>query len=87
MRYDDKWVERTLSSLSLEEKIGQVLMPAQFDWSEATVGHMEQEIARLGGNYAHVLTESVDSKRNDVTNEAWLHGSFTYVIYRQPAKA
>ena len=46
MRYDDKWVERTLSSLSLEEKIGQVLMPAQFDWSEATVGHMEQEIAR-----------------------------------------
>lgn len=43
---------------------------------------VEQEIRRLGGNYAHVLSESVDSKRNDVTNEAWLHGTFTYVVYR-----
>jgi hypothetical protein len=43
---------------------------------------LEQEIRRCGGKYAHVLSESVDSKRNEVTNEAWLHGTFTYVVYR-----
>ena len=48
---------------------------------------LEEEVSRLGGNYAHVLTESVDSKRNDVTNEAWLHGSFGYVVCRQTAKS
>ena len=47
---------------------------------------MEQEVSRLGGHYAHVLAESVDSKHNDVTNEAWLHGNFSYMVYRRPAK-
>jgi hypothetical protein len=47
---------------------------------------LQQEVARARANYAHVLKESVDSKRDDVTTEAWLHGSFTYVIYRQPVK-
>jgi hypothetical protein len=44
---------------------------------------LEQEITRLGGNYAHVLDETVDSRHNDVTNESWLHGRFTYMLYRQ----
>jgi hypothetical protein len=47
---------------------------------------LEQEVNSLGGHYAHVLAESVDSRHNDLTNEAWLHGSFSYVVYRQPAK-
>jgi beta-N-acetylhexosaminidase len=46
MQYDAQWVEKTLSSLSLEEKIGQVLMTAQFDWSDATVEQMEQQFGR-----------------------------------------
>ena len=45
-----------------------------------------QEIARTGGHYAHVLKEAVDSKHNDVSGEAWLHGMFTYVVYRKAAK-
>jgi hypothetical protein len=44
---------------------------------------LEQEVARLGGDYAHVLTESVDSKHDPVNGEAWLHGCFTYMLYRQ----
>jgi hypothetical protein len=44
---------------------------------------LEQEVARLGGHYAHVLSESVDSKHDDISGEAWLHGRFTYVLYRQ----
>jgi hypothetical protein len=48
---------------------------------------VEREVARLGGHYVHVLAEFVDSKHSDVTNEAWLHGSFRYMVYRQPAKA
>jgi hypothetical protein len=47
---------------------------------------LEQEVVRLGGNYAHVLDESVDSRHDDVTGESWLHGSFTYMLYRHPNK-
>jgi hypothetical protein len=45
-----------------------------------------QEIVRLGGDYAHVLDESVDTRRNDATGEAWLHGRFTYMLYRRPSR-
>ena len=41
-----------------------------------------QEIERLGGDYAHVLDESIESRRDDARGEAWLHGRFTYVLYR-----
>lgn len=44
---------------------------------------LEQEIVRLGGSYAHVLNESVDSKHDDISGEAWLHGRFSYMLYRQ----
>ena len=40
------------------------------------------EILRLGGRYAHVLDESIDTKHDAVTGEAWLHGRFTYMLYR-----
>jgi hypothetical protein len=46
-----------------------------------------QEVARLGGHYAHVLDEHIDSKRDDAVNESWLHGRFSYVLYRRPASA
>lgn len=42
---------------------------------------LEQEVTRLGGHYAHVLEESVDSRRDEVAGEAWLHGRFTYMPY------
>ncbi len=45
---------------------------------------LEQEILRLGGTCAHVLNESVDSKRDDATGETWLHGRFTYMLFRWP---
>ena len=49
---------------------------------------LEQEVKRLGGHNAHVLQESLDTKRNDVTGEAWLHGRVTYLLFRrQPAAA
>lgn len=41
-----------------------------------------EEIKRLGGRYAHVLHESIESRRDACTGEAWLHGCFTYVLYR-----
>ena len=52
------------------------------DLMERTRARLEQEVARLDGRFAHVLTESIDSKRDDVANEAWLHGRFTCVLYR-----
>lgn len=43
------------------------------------------EIRRLGGDYAHVNGESLGAKHDDVVGEAWLHGTFEYMLYRQPA--
>jgi hypothetical protein len=48
---------------------------------------LDQEIARLGGDFAHVLHESVDSRHDDARGEAWLRGRFTYVLYRLPNTA
>ena len=45
---------------------------------------LAQEVARLGGHYAHVLDESIDSRHDDATRQAWLHGRFTYMLYRRP---
>lgn len=52
------------------------------DLMAATTARLTQEVARLGGRYAHVLDEHVDSRRNDALVESWLHGRFTYVLYR-----
>ena len=41
-----------------------------------------QEIRRLDGDYAHVLHESIDSRHDPETGQAWLHGRFTYMLYR-----
>ena len=45
---------------------------------------LEQEVLRLGGTCAHVLNESIDSKHDDASGETWLHGWFTYMLYRRP---
>jgi len=42
------------------------------------------EVARLGGHYAHVHHEAVEPKHDDAAGEAWLHGCFTYMLYRRP---
>jgi hypothetical protein len=44
---------------------------------------LTQEIARLGGHYAHVHDESVDTRRDDAKGEAWLRGRFSYMLYRR----
>lgn len=43
-----------------------------------------QEVARLGGHYAHVHDEAIDTRHDDATGEAWLHGRFSYMLYRRP---
>jgi hypothetical protein len=47
-----------------------------------TRARLEQEVVRLGGRYAHVLSESIDSRHDDASGDAWLHGAFTYMLYR-----
>lgn len=46
---------------------------------------LEQEASCLGGHYAHVFDETVDSRHN-ASGEAWLRGSFTYPLYRRAQK-
>jgi hypothetical protein len=48
---------------------------------------LEQEVARLGGIYAHITDEHIDSQHDEATGESWLHGRFNYVLYRRPAAA
>ena len=52
------------------------------DLMSQTQTRLADEIARLGGRYAHVLDESIDTRHDDATGEAWLHGRFTYMLYR-----
>lgn len=47
---------------------------------------ISDEVARLGGDYAHVHGESLGAKQDDVAGEAWLHGTFTYNLYRRSEK-
>jgi hypothetical protein len=46
---------------------------------------LEQEVARLGGSYARVLDEAIDTRHDGATGEAWLHGRYTYMLYRRVA--
>jgi hypothetical protein len=41
---------------------------------------LQQEVERLGGRYAHVLEESIDSRHDDATGESWLAGRFRYLL-------
>jgi hypothetical protein len=45
---------------------------------------LAQEMKRLHGDYAHVTDESIESQRDDAKSEGWLHGVFTYGLYRRP---
>ena len=54
---------------------------------EHATARLAQEVARLGGHYAHVLDEHIDSRRDDVVNESWLYGRFSYVLYRRNGSA
>jgi hypothetical protein len=53
------------------------------DLMRQTSRRLEQEIARLGGHFAHVISESIEVRRDDARSEAWLRGRFTYVLYRR----
>jgi len=46
-----------------------------------------QEVARLGGHFAHVHDETIDPKHDDAAGEAWLHGRFSYMLYRRPQES
>jgi hypothetical protein len=45
---------------------------------------LAQEVRRLGGDCAHVLSEAIIPERDERTGESWLHGRFDYVLYREP---
>jgi hypothetical protein len=53
----------------------------------ATNSRLVEEVARLGGHYAHVRDEAISPKHDDAAGEAWLHGTFTYMLYRRPMTA
>jgi hypothetical protein len=43
---------------------------------------LEQEMTRLGGDYAHVLSEAIEPRHDEANGEVWLHGRFTYTLFR-----
>jgi len=43
---------------------------------------IEQEVARHGGDYAHVRSELIDTRHDEAKGETWLYGRFPYVWYR-----
>lgn len=45
-----------------------------------------QEVMRLGGDYAHVHSETLTPKHDDIAGEAWLHGVFTYTLFQRASR-
>ena len=43
---------------------------------------LTEEMARLGGRCAHVHDETLETRHDDATGAAWLHGRFGYTLYR-----
>ena len=41
---------------------------------------LAQEVARLGGGFAHVYAEQITPKRDDASGQAWLHGRFRFTL-------
>jgi len=64
------------------EKHGELWHQCYDKLMEHTKLRLEQEVKRLGGSYAHVIDEHVDSRRDDASGQSWLHGRFSYVLYR-----
>jgi len=80
--------EHTLEASSMRVKGDLAHRDELWDRCHADLmGHVRerltQEIARLGGHYAHVLQESIDPRHDDVSGEAWLHGRFTSLLLRR----
>ena len=55
------------------------------DLMASATRRLAEEVVRLGGQYAHVCHEEISPKHDDVAGEAWLHGIFTYMLYRREA--
>lgn len=55
------------------------------DLMERVRVRLEQEVARLGGDYAHILRENIAPRHDDRSGEAWLYGRFDYELYRRAA--
>ena len=55
------------------------------DLMAITKNRLVEEVARPGGHYAHVRDEAISPKHDDAAGQAWLHGRFTYMLYRRPA--
>jgi hypothetical protein len=53
----------------------------------AAESRLVQEVARLGGDFAHVHDEAIDPRHDDAAGEAWLHGCFNYMLYRRPLES
>jgi bisphosphoglycerate-independent phosphoglycerate mutase (AlkP superfamily) len=51
---------------------------------EAAAHRVAQEVERLHGSCAHIVDEFVEPKINNATDEYWLEGRFTYVLYQHP---
>jgi hypothetical protein len=54
----------------------------QHDLARAAGVRLDQEVHRLGGRCARVLDEHIEPKFDDAHGEAWLHGRYTYMLYR-----
>lgn len=57
----------------------------RIDPAVETRRYTEEVLATLGGHYAHVNDEAISPKHDDAAGEVWLHGRFTYILYRRPA--
>jgi hypothetical protein len=70
--------ERVLSTLAHRDELWTICHADLLEQAERRVC---QEIVRLGGRYAHVISESIEPHRDAATDQAWLQGRFIYMLY------
>jgi len=83
----DAMAEHTLEAVS--RQVAGMLVHRDELWSGCyddlmarAAARLIQEMARLGGDCAHVHAESITPKHDPATGTSWLHGRFTYMLYR-----
>ena len=54
------------------------------DLMTQATARLAEEVARLGGDYAHVGEETICPRHDDAAGEGWLYGRFGTVLYREP---
>ena len=71
-------------AMPIGQRIRELLPVGPWVSPENRQSHSRQadSLDSVRGRFARVIDESIVSRHDDASGEAWLHGRFTYMLYR-----